>query len=164
MAREVGAQLVEADKAAEERRWDDAVGLLEAALAHEPEHVRALDLLGYVRFCQGRYADAERACRRALALRPDHAYAHKGLGLCLARQGQLDDGVASLEQAIALRPAWFDPHWDLAVVLLEAGRPRAARDAAERGAQAVPTERERFLGLAREAERRALVGPAAGAS
>jgi len=144
------ALVSEADIAVRERRWDDAARLLEAVLVQDPAHLRALDNLGYVRFFQGSYAEAEQACRRALALSPDHAYAHKGLGLCLARQGHLDEGVVSLERAIALEPSWLDPYWDLAIVLMEAGELDRATRTTERGAAAVPAARTRFAKLAAE--------------
>ena len=55
----------EATKAAREHRLDDAARLVEAILEREPADLRALDLLGFVRFFQERYAEAESACRRA---------------------------------------------------------------------------------------------------
>lgn len=137
-----------ASKAATEKRFAEAESHLECLLKLEPNHVRALDLFGFVRFFQGRFAEAERYCRRTLDVSSDHAYAHKGLGLCLAKQGQLDEGILELEKAIALKPAWTDPYWDLAVVLVEGERHREALDALERGIKAAPEKREQFRALA----------------
>jgi predicted Zn-dependent protease len=56
--------------------------------------------------------------------------------------------VQSLERAIALAPQWVDSYWDLAVALMEAGRPDEALQVVERGERAVPDEAKRFRGLA----------------
>lgn len=122
-----------ASEAARARRLDEAATLLEQILEADPEHLNALDLFGFVRFFQGRYAEAESYCRRALARSPDHAYAHKGLGLCVAKQGRVEEGIASLERAITLKPTWGDPYWDLGVVLQDAGRLEEALEVLERG-------------------------------
>jgi tetratricopeptide (TPR) repeat protein len=139
--------LERATAAAQGRRLDEASALLEQVLADDDVNLRALDLLGFVRYFQGRPAEAESCCRRALAVDPDHAYAHKGLGLCLAKQGRVDEGVASLERAMSLSPGWFDPYWDLCVVLLEARRFGEVREVARRGAAAVPSRAADLLGL-----------------
>jgi len=129
---------------------DDAAALLDEVLAAQPEHLRALDVLGFVRYFQQRYADGEALCRRALAVKPDHPYAHKGLGLHLAKLGRLDDGVAMLERAIELAPNWSDPYWDLAVTLVEAGQHATARAVLDRGKAAIPAERPRFAAFQRQ--------------
>ena len=134
----------QATKAAQERRLDEAAELIESILEQDPDHLRALDLFGFVRFFQGRFAEAETYCHRALELEPDHAYAHKGLGLCLAKQGRLEEGKASLEQAIALKPTWPDPYWDLAVVLTEAERYDDALKVLARGQVSAPARRGGF--------------------
>ncbi|MBM4319213.1 MAG: tetratricopeptide repeat protein [Deltaproteobacteria bacterium] len=141
-------RLEQATRAAQARRLVEADTLLGEILAEQPDQLRALDLLGFVRFFQQRYAEAEQACRRALVLKPDHAYARKGLGLCLARQGRLDEGIAELQRAIALKPGWFDPYWDLAVVLDEGDRPQEALRILAVGQVAVPARRRDFLGFA----------------
>ena len=60
----------------------------------------------------------------------------------------MDEGVQSLERSIALAPEWVDSYWDLAVALLEAGRPDEALHAVERAEKAVPAEAPRLRGLA----------------
>ena len=87
--------------AAREERWDDACELLDRILDADSEHLRALDLYGFVCFFQGRHERGEQLCRRVLDIEPGRAYAMKGLGLHLARQGKLDEGRAYLEKAIA---------------------------------------------------------------
>lgn len=109
-------------KAASARNFAQAALTLEKLLEGNPNDTDALDMLGFVRFFEGRFEDSKACCERVLALKPDHAYAHKGLGLNLARLGRLDEGILHLQQAMELRPAWPDPCHDLAVVLAEHGR------------------------------------------
>jgi len=107
---------------------DEAAEMLEQALELDAENVRALDLLGYVRWCLGDYKGSEEVNRRSLDIRPLGAYARKGLGIVLAEQGHVDAGISELHHAMALKPLWVDPIHDLCMVLLKA----------ERYAQAVP--------------------------
>jgi radical SAM protein with 4Fe4S-binding SPASM domain len=118
---------------------EQAEALLCEILQVDPKTVAALDLLGFVLYGRGRFADAEQACRRAIELSPDNPYANKGLGLCVAKQGRVDEGIASIERAIALAPQWFDPYWDLGVTLMEAGRFEDALQAIASGEGAVPS-------------------------
>jgi len=124
--------------------FGEARSRMKEGLAIAPDHLVLLDLAGFVCFFLGDYVSTENYCRRALELKPDHSYACKGLGLALARQGQVDAGVASLERSIALAPGWVDSYWDLAVVLMEAGRSDEALQAVQRAEQAVPAEANRL--------------------
>lgn len=101
---------------------DDAAELLEQALELDPDNVRALDLLGYVRWSLGDYKGSEEVNRRSLKIRPLGAYARKGLGIVLAEQGMVDEGISELHHAMALKPLWVDPLHDLCMVLLKAER------------------------------------------
>jgi radical SAM protein with 4Fe4S-binding SPASM domain len=120
------------------RRFHEAHRLLLRVLALLPDHLPALDLLGFVCFSLNDYPGAENCNRRALAHKPDHAFAHNGLGLCLVRQGKLDEGRASVERAIALSPRWFEPYHDLAVLLAESGHRDEACAMLARGKAAIP--------------------------
>ena len=148
---EVDILLKKAHEAATNKQLDEAAEFIEEALNLEPDNVTGLDYLGFVRFFQLRYEEAEQACRKTLEIKPNHAYAYKGLGLCLARQGDLEQGRASLERAMDLKPKWFDPYWDLAVVLYEAYRYREALDVIDRGLGAVQEneEKQKLESLAR---------------
>lgn len=140
----LGDLVKRASKAAQEKNLDEAASLLDQVLAEDPDHLHALDLFGFVRYFQGRYAEAEQYCRRALAIDANHAYAHKGLGLCIAKQGKVDEGIASLERAIVLSPQWGDPYWDLAVVLTETRRFQEALDVLAQGTAMVPKRAPAF--------------------
>ncbi|MGC4066583.1 MAG: tetratricopeptide repeat protein [Polyangiaceae bacterium] len=148
----LAALLGEAQEAAVARDYARAERLLGLVLAAQPCEIRALDLLGFVLFFQGRYAEAERACRRVLDLDSRHAYAHKGLGLCLARQGRVEEGVACLEEAIRIEPRWFDPRWDLAVVFKEAARILDALRVLREAESELPEHRGRYSAFREELE------------
>ncbi len=105
--------------AALEKRMNDASLLLDQILERDPNHIRALDLYGFVRYFQKRYYVAEGYNREVLARLPGHAYALKGLGLCLARTQRLEEGLKLVREAITCKPTWADPYWDMAVVLNE---------------------------------------------
>jgi radical SAM protein with 4Fe4S-binding SPASM domain len=136
--------LSKAREATNERRFEEAHRLLLSVLDAVPDHLEALDLLGFVCFSLRDYEAAETHNRRALAQKPDHAFAYNGLGLSLARQGKLDEGCASIEKAIALAPTWYEPYHDLAVVLAEAGRRDDALAMLARGAAAIPDAAAHF--------------------
>jgi tetratricopeptide (TPR) repeat protein len=140
--------LVEARQAAEAKALDRAAEKLKAVLRLDPNNLRAIDLMGYVRFFQKRYNDSEAFCRKALAIQPDHAFAHAGLGMSLAKQGQLEAGVAALHRAMEIQPNWPEPYWDLAVALKDAGKPKEALDTLEQGTVNCPSSRGRFERLA----------------
>ena len=151
----LNSMVAKATEDVQARRFDEAAALLERVIAMDSGHVHSLDLLGYVRFFQGRFADAEAHCRAVLAIDPEHAYAHKGLGLCVARQGRLEEGIMSIERAIALRPSWADPYWDLGVLLVDAGRFDEALDVLGQGAAMVPSKEKGFRAFQAEVRRRA---------
>jgi Tfp pilus assembly protein PilF len=88
-------------------------------------------------------------------LDPTRAYSNKGLGLCLAKQGRVEQGLPYLREAIRLEPEWFDPRWDMAIVLMDAGRHAEALTVLDHATIALPSQRERIEQLRREVLRRA---------
>jgi Flp pilus assembly protein TadD len=136
--------LFAARQAVQEKRLDTAANIITRALENEPDHIGALDLLGFVRFFQKQYTECEQCCRRVLELKPGHAYALSGLGMALARQDRLEEGVKMLEQAMAAKPAWPEPYWDLAVILIEAGDKARAAEVLNQGKVNAPNAAARF--------------------
>jgi len=147
---ELAALLERAAEAARNKDLPRAGELLAQALELDPEHVRALDLLGFVRYFEGRYDESEACCRKALAILPDHPYALNGLGNSLARQQRIDEALPAFERAMTLGPRWFDPYWDMALALDRAGRSTEALEVLERGEREVPdpAKRKRLAKLA----------------
>ncbi|MDX9720649.1 MAG: tetratricopeptide repeat protein [Myxococcota bacterium] len=151
--RSIEELLNDATQAAQDRLLEYADELIAQVLEREPENLRGLDLLGFVRYFQGDPKAAEEACRKALAIEPEHAYAHKGLGLCLAKQGQVEQGLEHLRHAIELRPKWMDPRWDLTVTLIQAQRFEEAEANLSETETAFPAARARLAGLRKHLEK-----------
>ena len=143
----IDSLLREAADAANEKRLDDADRLLTEVLRRAPDQVKALDLLGFVRFFQQRYPECEQLCRRVLEIEPGHAYALSGLGMASARQGRLEEGIALLHRAMAAAPTWTEPYWDAAVLLLESGQTDRARETLQAGLKNAPKGAPRFRKL-----------------
>jgi tetratricopeptide (TPR) repeat protein len=130
----------EAKAAVARSDFDKAAEHLEALLGMAPDHLWALDMLGFCYYFLGRPGDAEGCCRRALEIDADHAYARKGLGLCLAAQGKVEEGIAELRAAVAAAPGYYDARHDLGVTLLQAGRKAEALEAFEGAAKVDPAQ------------------------
>eukprot|EP00245_Coleochaete_scutata_P009579 TRINITY_DN3182_c0_g1_i1.p1 TRINITY_DN3182_c0_g1~~TRINITY_DN3182_c0_g1_i1.p1 ORF type:complete len:818 (+),score=193.10 TRINITY_DN3182_c0_g1_i1:87-2540(+) len=75
----------------------------EAAIMN-PNHFRALKLLGSALYGLGEYSAAEEALEHSLFLKPDYADAYCDLGSTLHAQGEDEKARKSFENAIRLRP------------------------------------------------------------
>jgi tetratricopeptide (TPR) repeat protein len=124
-----------------------AASILEQILELDPDHLKSLDLMGYVQYFLKNPEAAILCCKAALRIKPNHAYALKGLGLSLAACGKVDEGVGHIQKAISFAPAYFDPYWDLAVTLARAGRTEDAIQQVETTLHTFPEKRERLLFL-----------------
>lgn len=76
-----------------------ARGHLEAALEHDPNHVRALTNLGNLKLEAGEVDAAIADYERAIKLDDTFANAHHNLGVAYRRKGQVAKSVASLRRA-----------------------------------------------------------------
>lgn len=94
--------------AAERKQWHEAEAHYRAALALEPDFLKARQNLGVALGRQGRDEEAAEAYRAALAISPDHANAHYNLALVLERLGRLDDARRHMKQAVRLDPRDVD--------------------------------------------------------
>jgi Flp pilus assembly protein TadD len=139
--------LADAGRAASAKALEKAADLASKALALDENHLKALDLMGFIRFFQGEYRESEACCRRALQVKPEHAYALSGLGMSLARQGRLEEGLEMMTRAMTVKPDWPEPYWDMAVILLESGDRERAAQILERGQTNAPSAARRFQGL-----------------
>ncbi|HGX93847.1 MAG TPA: tetratricopeptide repeat protein [Candidatus Tenderia sp.] len=80
---------------------------LQAILEQQPDHVEALNALGYVLADRThRFKEAEAYIKRALELRPEAAHILDSYGWVKYRQGQFDEAVKYLRQALERN---FDP-------------------------------------------------------
>ncbi|HEY8748722.1 MAG TPA: tetratricopeptide repeat protein [Tepidisphaeraceae bacterium] len=109
------------------RRHHEAGRLREAELgyrqilAREPDHPRAIHMLGLLAAQSGHPAPAAELLRRAAALDPDSAECHNHLGLVLLTLGEFDEAIAELRKVIALAPDFPDAHNSLGAALKRQG-------------------------------------------
>ena len=79
---------------------DDALVVLNKAMALDPVNVEAMDKIGELRLARGEYTDAKAAYLRALQLRPDdqESLQGQGLGLSFMLQGEFAPARSIFEQ------------------------------------------------------------------
>lgn len=85
-------------------RADEAMRLIDTALAGGSDSAEVLAAKGWVHFYQGDAAEAAPLLERAVQADPRSADARIGLGRCLQDLGRLDAATAQLEEALILEP------------------------------------------------------------
>jgi Flp pilus assembly protein TadD len=100
---------------------DEALPLVQRALALRPDYPEAFDNLGLAMAGRGQIDQAVAQYRRALELRPDYAEAHSNLGLALASLGQIDQAIGHFRRALEIDAGYSGVHYNLAMVLSARG-------------------------------------------
>jgi tetratricopeptide (TPR) repeat protein len=108
-----------------QRSFQEAAQVLDAAAQASPGNPRALTYLGLSRIELKQHAAAEEAFRKALEADANYAQAHYGLGLALGHLGQRDKAIASLEKAVQLDPGNAYAHYHLGLALQQTAKDRA---------------------------------------
>ncbi len=101
-------QLRRANSAVRERRFGDAMRILDEVLAREPRNGFARLVLGSAYMGQGRYAQAITQYRDYLELVPTSAYAHHWISICYLRMGDADRALREAEGTLAIDPRFSD--------------------------------------------------------
>ena len=106
-----------------ERYYEQAKPLYEAALEGSPSDARLLREYGYLRECHGRYAirDAAACYQRAIDADPGQEKSHFQLFVALGTLGDLDTVLPRYEQQVADAPAEPSGYRLLAAACLRAG-------------------------------------------
>jgi Flp pilus assembly protein TadD len=86
-------------------RWDEASRHFREALAHQPEHVAALNDLAGACHQLGRYDEAIDAYQRALDLEPRNADVRFNLARALLSAQRFDQALAQLDEVLRVNPA-----------------------------------------------------------
>jgi tetratricopeptide (TPR) repeat protein len=89
---------------AEEKRYDEALQLLDQIVSRFPSYAEAWNRRGAVLWQLGEYQKSLRDCQRAIALNPNHYGAWQGLGVSHLQLGDLPPACASLRTALKLDP------------------------------------------------------------
>jgi Flp pilus assembly protein TadD len=83
------------------RALDEAIRLVERALAAEPGNPSYLDSLGWAHFRRGEFSEAEKYLTPAAEQLPSNSVVQDHLGDALAGQGRWLDAIAAWTQALA---------------------------------------------------------------
>lgn len=93
----------------------DAETHLNQALALAPDHPHANQLMGYLKFREGKYDEAIAALNRAAKLNPQNADIQNYLGVTLSQKGLRGPAEQAFRKAITLNPAHGGAQNNLAV-------------------------------------------------
>jgi Flp pilus assembly protein TadD len=106
---------------------EEAVSLINKALALEPDNGYFIDSLGWAYYQQGRYAEAVRELKRAVDRAKEDPVIFEHLGDAYHKNGYDEDAAAAWEKALQL-----DPAADSVRKKLEEARSRLRRAQGER--------------------------------
>lgn len=114
-----------------QRRLDDAMATLTAALRISPDQAVLVNNLGMCHLFQGEYEQSLRQFTRATALRPDDARYRGNLAMALGMLGRYDESLAVYQEILPAR----DAHYNVGV-LCQARQDQARADTEFAAAQA----------------------------
>lgn len=114
----------------EGQEYYKAISVLKDALATQPEHVEALNMIGYAQLRLGLASDAVATYTKLTSLHPNSPQALYGLGGAQAARGYDDSAIRTLQRALALRPDFTEAAVSLAALYIKSGKADAGRDLA----------------------------------
>ena len=109
-------------RAAQDRRWDEARGLLDRSLALEPRSFRTHDALCFLDLNVGRLREAEAECRESLSLHAGNPRAWVNLASTYLRARAWPVCIEAATHAVEVKPHYAEAHYVRAVCLANAGR------------------------------------------
>lgn len=101
----VDPNMEKADQAIKDKNWDQAVELLNKALARDEKNAEIYNLLGYSERNRGNLEAAFKYYDRALAINPKHRGAHEYIGeayLMTGNIGKAEEQLAALDKLCVL--------------------------------------------------------------
>src|SRR6266446_824448 len=113
--------LDEAQRAIDNKKFEDAIAPLQRVIADQPEFAYAHFQLAYVYTALKKTNDARAEYERAIAIDPKMAEAYLNLGMLLLDTQQDAAAVAPLRKAVEMLPAQSRPRYLLAVALDRSG-------------------------------------------
>lgn len=121
---------------------DEALNLLNRAIAIKPDDPRILANRAKLRLDRGDVPGAVADYARALARKPEDCDLHFNAAGALAVAGQLDDAMQHLEQAIAIEPRHARALANLGNMYRQSGRVQDSRDVLLRAVDVAPGDPE----------------------
>lgn len=110
----------------DQKKYDQAAAIADAALAKDADDVEARLIKGKVLLGAGRTADAVEELGKITAARPAHAAAHYYLGLAQIESRNLEAAAAELQAALANDDTFYQAYIPLAEIRLSSGKPEEA--------------------------------------
>ena len=114
----------------QEGKQDEAIANMEKVVELQPDHIDALNYLGYTWAENNTHLEKALAyIKKAIALKPDNGYILDSLGWVYFRMGELEKAKTELERALALEPK--DPyiHEHMGDIYLATGQKQKAKEA-----------------------------------
>jgi tetratricopeptide (TPR) repeat protein len=110
---------VKAQKAVDEKKYDEALDLVSRLVAADPKDFQAWTELGTVQMLHNNAEEAEKAYRRAIQERPTFTLAFLNLGRLFSVQKKYDAAIDPLEQAVKLSPTSAEANFMLGEAYLQ---------------------------------------------
>ena len=120
------AKVLDGQELARQKRYAEAVPLLEASVRQQPRGLAGLIVLANARCEMGNVQMAEELFARALALQPQSAETDYMLGLCRLSHGRPLEAIAPLQAAAEHFPEGMEYRLTLGSALVQAGRKQEA--------------------------------------
>lgn len=117
-----------AKKAADKKRYEEAISMLQRVLKDDMKDFQAWTELGTLFLLQGHYDEGERAYRQAIAVRPSFVLALLNLGRLRSLRKNYAGAVEPLVVAVKLRPDSADVNYHLGETYLQLKKGSVAVD------------------------------------
>src|SRR4051812_1027791 len=120
------SKVLDGQELARQKKYAEAVPLLEASVQQQPRALAGMMVLAYTRCEMGERQAAEDMFARALALQPQAAETNYMLGLCRLVEADPTSAVPPLQLAVEHFPASMEYRLTLGRALVQAGRKQEA--------------------------------------
>lgn len=127
----VGAHLLVAELAIDERKRDEAKQAIARAVAINAKNLEAIAMLGAIAAIEDRPDDFKAEVARALAINPSYGDVYTTAGDLLGHNYRFDEAVTLTRQAIAIEPDNMRAHAALGAHLMRTGDEPGARKVLE---------------------------------
>ena len=117
-----------AKKAADKKRYEEAISILQRMLKDDMQDFQAWTELGTLFLLQGKYDEGEKAYRQAIAVRPSFVLALLNLGRLRSLRKNYAGAVEPLVVAVKLRPDSADVNYHLGETYLQLKKGSVAVD------------------------------------
>lgn len=110
---------IKSKRAADEKRYAEAVAVLQQLLALDPKDFQAWSELGTVFLMSERLDDSEKAYLRSIAERPTFFLAQMNLGRLRSFRKNFEGAIEPLSEAVKIQPDSADAHYHLGEAYLQ---------------------------------------------